>query len=308
MDINLKALMALRAVMAEGTVTAAADYLHRTQPVVSRLIAQLEASAGFAMFRRDRQRLIPTAEGIAFYREAERVVAALSEVEASAENIRARRPLPLRIMAQSHVAHCLLDEALAGFCEKHPDFRFSLEIRQREYISHWVANRQFDVGFAPMPMGHPQLEAMPLIRAPVYAVLPSGHRLSRKRRLSVADLVSESIVAARPGVPMRTRMDGWFGIRSGVAKIRGETASVLSACQLTARGMGPTFADPFAASRFISEGAVVIRPLSPALSVDYVVLRREGEQPGALADEFVKAVRSTAKKLAAQAARASEMM
>ncbi len=308
MEINIKALMALRAVMAEGTVTAAANYLNRSQPVVSRLIAQLEESVGFAMFRRDRQRLIPTAEGIAFYREAERVVAALSEIETGAKNIRERRPLPLRIMAQSHVAHCLLDEALADFCVKHPDFRFSIEIRQREYISHWVANRQFDVGFAPKPVGHPQLDSVPLIRVPVYAVLPAKHKLSRKRRLTVSDLASEPIVATRPGVPMRTRMDGWFGIKSGIANIRGEAASVLLACQLTARGLGPTFADPFAVSHFISEGAVVIRPLSPALFVDYVVLQHVDEKPGVLADEFVKAVRSTARRLAARADLASHSM
>jgi DNA-binding transcriptional LysR family regulator len=305
MEVNFRALMALRAVMDEGTITAAAVRLHRSQPVVSRLIAQLEAAAGFAMFRRYRQRLIPTADGIAFYREAERVIAALADIEASANSIHTRSALPLRIMAQSHIAHCLLDEALPGFCKKHPEFRFSLEIRPREYISHWVANRQFDVGFVPMPVEHPQLDAALLVRAPVYAILPSGHRLSRKRRLGVSDMVLEPIVAPRPGLPMRTRIDGWFGVKSGIAKIRGETASILSACQLAAQGVGPTFADPFVASRFISNGNVVIRPLFPAVSVDYVVLRREGERLGALANEFVSAVRMTARKMVAQAAHAS---
>ena len=52
MSLNPKALVALGAVITEGTVTAAAQRMHRTQPVVSRLIAQLESAGGSCLRRR----------------------------------------------------------------------------------------------------------------------------------------------------------------------------------------------------------------------------------------------------------------
>src|SRR3712207_988085 len=112
MSLNAKSLAALAAVISEGTVTAAARRMHRTQPVVSRLIAQLESAVGFALFRREGGRLVPTAEGLSFYRESERAFSALSEIESTARNIRERRNVPLRILAQSHVAHSVLQQAL----------------------------------------------------------------------------------------------------------------------------------------------------------------------------------------------------
>lgn len=301
--LSLKALTALQAVMMEGSVTAAAERLHRTQPVVSRLIVQLEASLGFRLFRREKQRLIPTAECLAFYREAERVFATLAEIEASARNIRERRAAPLRILAQSHLAHGLLSLALGPFCAKHREFRFSLEIRQREYISHWIANREFDIGFAPAPIEHPQVQSEPLLRAPLYVALPKAHPLARRRALSPADIIAEPFVALRPGIPLRSRLDALFGVNAQKLHIRGDTATVLSACQLVEQGIGLTLTDPFSASIYLRSPRLVIRRLQPAVEMDYLVLRRRGDEPSELANELIAAVRATSERLVEQVAR-----
>jgi DNA-binding transcriptional LysR family regulator len=297
MALNLKALMALRAVMTEGTVTAAAERLHRTQPVVSRLIAQIEAEVGFRLFRRERQRLIPTANGLAFYHEADRIFAAISEIEASARNIRERRAPPLRILAQSHIAHGLLHIALGKFATRHPDFHFSIEIRQREYATPWIANRQFDIGFVPQPVEHPQVLTESLFRAPLFVVLPKTHPLCDKRRLRVPDIATEPMITVRTGTPLRERLEIVFKTNDRKLFVRGETASALSACQLVERGVGITIADPFVVSLFLDNRTVVIRPLLPRIEIEYLVLRRLGDEPDPLIDEFVATVRATGRSL-----------
>ena len=149
MQLDPKALLALQAVLTEGTVTAAAARLHRTQSVVSRQLLGLETRLGFALFHREKQRLIPTEAGIAFFREAERALSALTEIGSIADAVRQGRTLPVRILAPSHVIHGLLPGALNRFAKLEPDCRFILEIRQREYISHWIRNRQYDLGIEP---------------------------------------------------------------------------------------------------------------------------------------------------------------
>lgn len=301
--LNVKALAALQAVITEGSVTAAAERLHRTQPVVSRLIRQLETSLGLKLFRREKQRLIPTEEGLAFYREAERVFAVLAEVEASARNIPRQRAAPLRILAQSHLAHGLLSVALGAFCARHPEFRFSLEVRQREYVSHWVANREFDIGFAPAPIEHPRVQSEPLLRAPLYVALPKGHKLTGKRALTIADISAEPLIMLRPGTPLRSRLDALFGVSARNLRIRADTATTLSACRLAEHGIGITVTDPFSASVFLHGARLVIRPLRPAVQIEYLVLRRRGDEPDPLASELIAAVRATSRQLLERIAR-----
>ena len=297
MNLNFRELLALRAVITEGTVTAAARQLHRTQPVVSRLIAQLESNVGFALFRRQGRRLLPTAEGLTFYRETERAFAALTEIESTARDICERRDTPLRVVAQSHMVHGLLHAALGDFCASHPTFRFSIEIRQNEYITHWIANRLFDVGFSPQSVDHPQIEAEFLVRAPLFAMVPANHRLARHRQVSAVDIAQDPVIAVRPGAPLRARLDALFAAKGVTPMIRGEVASAVFACQLATKGLGITLADPFIANLFAADASVVVRPLSPRMEMDYLVLRPIGYGAQPAAQQFIDCVRKTARQM-----------
>ena len=296
-SLNPKALIALGAVMTEGTVTAAAQRMHRTQPVVSRLIAQLESAVGFALFRREGGRLLPTAEGLRFYRESERAFSAFSEIESAARNIRERRDVPLRILAQGHFAHGLLQLALGPFCARNPGFRFSIEIRQREYISHWIANRQFDVGLSPQPVNDPRVDAEPLVKAPVCVVLPRRHPLARKRRIGISEIGKEPIIATRPGSSIRTRVDALFAAAGMTPVVRGETATSLSACQFAGQGVGVTLSDPFSCNLFIKDPTICIRLLHPRVDIEYSVLRLSGQVPSPTVQQFVEGVRQAAREV-----------
>ena len=297
MSLNPKALVALGAVITEGTVTAAAQRMHRTQPVVSRLIAQLESAVGFALFRREGRRLVPTAEGLRFYRESERAFSALSEIEAAARNIRERQDVPLRILAQTHVAHGLLPLALGPFCARNPAFRFSFEVRQREYINHWIANRQFDVGLAPQPVNDSRLDAEPLVRAPLCVALPARHPLARKRRIGIIEIGKQPIIATRPGAPLRTRLDALFAGAGMTPLVRGECATSLSAVQLASHGTGVAIADPFVCYLFIKDPTVCIRLLHPRVDIEYSVLRPSGQVAAPIVQQFIEAVRRTAREI-----------
>ena len=62
--LNPRQIEAFRAVMQTGTVTAAADVLHTTQPSVSRLLAQLAYETRLKLFDHHHGRLRPTPEGL----------------------------------------------------------------------------------------------------------------------------------------------------------------------------------------------------------------------------------------------------
>lgn len=69
---SLSLLTAFEAVVRHGSVTDAAAELSLTQSTVSRLVAQLEAQLGVALFTRARRRLIPTEAARAYAAEVAR--------------------------------------------------------------------------------------------------------------------------------------------------------------------------------------------------------------------------------------------
>ena len=70
--LNPRQIEAFRAVMQAGTVTAAAEVLHTTQPSVSRLLAQLARETRLTLFDHHQGRLRPTPEAQALLMVVER--------------------------------------------------------------------------------------------------------------------------------------------------------------------------------------------------------------------------------------------
>jgi DNA-binding transcriptional LysR family regulator len=58
--MRLKHIEVFHAVMLTGSVSAAANLLHVTQPAVTQALQHAELQLGYALFTRQRRRLIPT--------------------------------------------------------------------------------------------------------------------------------------------------------------------------------------------------------------------------------------------------------
>lgn len=294
--MRLRSLQALHAVMETGSVTEAAQRLYRTQPQVSRLIAALEEELGFRLFLRRGRRLVATQEGVRFYAEVKRILSGLDDIGRIAEDIRTLRLARLRIVAQPYLAQSIIPDAIADFAARHPEVRYSLEIRSRRDVGQWIAGQQFDLGVAALPIEVPTVTTQPFATVAVAAVLPRGHRLARKARLDAADLAGEPFIALNPYALLRHSVDRLFDELGIGLAIRAETSSGLSACQMVARGLGVTLADPLVAA-CIPQGQIVVRPWSPGLRLTYGFLYSNAYAPSGLVLDFAETVARTARRL-----------
>lgn len=71
--MNARQLEIFRAIMRDGSVTAAANSLAVSQPGVSKVLHHLESQAGYKLFERIGGRLVPTMEAHLIYEDADRV-------------------------------------------------------------------------------------------------------------------------------------------------------------------------------------------------------------------------------------------
>lgn len=80
--MDIKDLRYFLALAKEGSVTAAADYLHLTQPTLSRQLGELEAELGATLFIRGSRRITLTDEGMRLRKRAEEILELVRKAEA----------------------------------------------------------------------------------------------------------------------------------------------------------------------------------------------------------------------------------
>jgi DNA-binding transcriptional LysR family regulator len=288
--VNLKRLQAFRAVFEAASVTRAAERLHTTQPAVSRLIGDLEAELGLALFVRQKRRLAPTAEGRAFYHEAEKGAGG----SGSDCRHRARHPHPPGSPSASRGAdaHGFRHTACGGrrFSSRSSTCARVVGIKDIRDIADWVANGPFDIGVTALPFEDARVECEPLATVPAVLVMPARHRLAAKRVVHANDLRGESLILPL-GNPVRAQVCA--PLEAAGLKIESmiDASSALLVCQLVAQGLGVGVLDPFTFK--LASGLVIVsRPLRPAPEFLFGLFFPRHRPRSALVKAFVGAVRS----------------
>jgi DNA-binding transcriptional LysR family regulator len=241
---TIQGLRAFVAVCQQGTVTAAAEAIHRTQPQVSRLISELEADVGFALFVREGRRLTPTIRGVRFFDEARRTLTSFDDIERVVSELRVEKDAPVRVLAPPHAVHTVIPPAIARVRKKHPKFHVQIEIITRSSIGTWSAYRPFDIGIAALPFDLPWIRKEPFARTKMLLLVPAKHPLANVPCVSAADTEKYPLVALQPSSFARQQMKEQFRLFGIAPDIVCETQSVMSCCQMVAHGIGLTPVDP----------------------------------------------------------------
>ena len=79
--MEIRVLRYFLAIAREGSITNAANFLHVTQPTLSRQIKDLEDELGKKLFVRGSHNMSLTREGIIFYKRAEEIISMVDKTE-----------------------------------------------------------------------------------------------------------------------------------------------------------------------------------------------------------------------------------
>jgi DNA-binding transcriptional LysR family regulator len=289
--MNLNRLRAFRAVAQTGSVTKAAERLHMTQPGVSRLLSELERELGLLLFARERQRLLLTPEGQMFLQETQRALAAVDEIVEVARDIRTLKGAHIRIVTHAMTAFGIVPAATKILTRRHPQVRITVEIKDLRDIPDWIARGPFDIGLAYASFDDPRVENEPLATLKGMLVLPKGHRLARRRIVSVRDLKGERMVLPPVGNPDRVRIGAAFE-SAGVALDGAiDTGTAFSACQFVAAGLGLAIIDPLT-FRVASSLGLTARPFRPSVPMPVSSFFPAGRPRSAVVQAFNDAART----------------
>lgn len=291
MSLTHRHIEVFRAVMQCGQVTRAADWLHTSQPTLSRELARMEQVVGYPLFDRIRGRLHPTPRALALMDVVQSSYTGLERVAERAREL-AQDPMGhLRVACLPALAQSLLPEAVASWLSQRPEARLSVVPLDSPALEAALGAQQFDLGLGEV-MAPQGCGGEVVFTASEVCVLPQGHPLCHKRVLQPSDLAGERFVSLAAGDPYRIRIDQVFE-QSGVRRLlQVESGSAASVCALVAAGAGVAMVNPLTALS-LQAGArgLVLRPLSVDIAFQVVLSWPLGRPSHPLREHLFKALR-----------------
>lgn len=298
--MNVKQIEAFRLVMLRGSMTAAAEELHTSQPSISRLIAELEASTGLTLFVRNGGRIHATDAGSAFYREVDRSFVGLEKLQHSAREILELGSGRLRIVAAPVVALSFLPAVIAAFAKARPRVAVSLEMRSESTIQRWVSSGHCDLGFATTTPDAFGVTSAELYTLAGVCALPAKHPLAARKRIAADDLRGERLILPSYADDTRTALDR--ALRSaGADQVPAiETPYGATICALVARGAGVGIVNPLATID-TDPRRIVFRPFAPEIAFRGFTLYPQRQQANPVVAAFLELARESMARLARHA-------
>ena len=191
--MELRHLRYFLAVAEERNITRAAEKLHIAQPPLSRQIQQLEDFLGVALFVRGSRPLELTEAGQHFQKHAVQLINQSKNLIASTRNI-GKVEAKFTMGFVGSTLYGLLPEVARRFKAAHPNVDLSLvEMATLDQIRALKAG-EIDVGIGRVRHEDPNIRRILLREEPLVAAVPSDHALAAKERVSLHDLIGETLI------------------------------------------------------------------------------------------------------------------
>lgn len=194
------------AIAVSGTVRAAAERLHLTQPAASMALAELERSLGTPLFDRAQRRLQLNANGRRVLPLAQELLERMVELSARAASSDALLGGELHVGASNTVGNYLVGDLLGAFVNAHPQVALKLSVDNSAQIVAGVLDYRLDVGCIEGPAAHPDLELLRWREDRLCVCAAPGHRLAG-RRLQAKDFAGARWILREAGSATRTQAE-----------------------------------------------------------------------------------------------------
>ncbi|MFZ9298073.1 MAG: CysB family HTH-type transcriptional regulator [Hylemonella sp.] len=196
-------------------LTEAAKVLHTSQPGISKAIIELEEELGIEIFARHGKRLKRITEpGQQVLRSIELIMREVGNLKRVGEEYSAQDSGTLSIATTHTQARYVLPEPVAKLRSMLPKVNLSLHQGTPEQVAHMVIEELAEIGIATESLAdYEELVTLPCYEWQHMLVLPAGHPLAVKERLSLEDLAAQPLITYHPSFTGRARIDQAFAQR-----------------------------------------------------------------------------------------------
>lgn len=205
MDIRTSRYFA--AIATHNSIRDAADSLHVAQSALSRQILKLERDFGVTLFARHPRGVALTAAGEVYLRYARDQIAQAEHMRAEFHALNGVHRGTVRISAIESLTRSLLPRLIAAFREQHPGVGFEVKMDGSERIIEAVREIDTDIGMTYYSQPASDLEVRVSAREPLMAIVASGHKLAKEKRVGLRDVTAFPTALTSRGSRSRSLID-----------------------------------------------------------------------------------------------------
>ena len=261
--MTLRHLNIYVSVFQHNSITKASESLHLAQPSVSLAVRELEDHYGTRFFTRAGRRIIPTESGKEFYGYALHIVSLFAEMERKFRNWDSEGIFRIgaSITIGTHILPALIHRCQLAF----PQLRIEAVIQNSATIEQLILDNAIDIGLVENQPDHPDLQAVPFLQDALCAIVPPGHPLAGRGKVSLADLAKYPFFMREKGSAGRELLDASFALQQLAVRPAWESSSTQAIVNGVAQGLGVAVLPFLLVKRDVEEKTVVPADLDPPL-------------------------------------------
>lgn len=273
MDIRI--LKYFLAIAKEGSITKAANFLHITQPTLSRQIKELEAELGQQLLIRTNHNVTLTPEGIIFRKRAEEVIELIDKAkrEINTDNNTIEGEIFIgsgETEILKHVA-CIIKEIR----KKYPKIIFHMHSGNLEDVTEKLDRGLLDFGIVMAPSDLTKYDSVPLPQKDLWGVvMPKDTQLAQKNFVTLQDLENIPLILARKvfrSYSQNNEFYRWFNQKRDKLDIAATHNLFYNAAVLAEAGIGYVLTLDNLANTS-KTGKLCFRPIKPKIETGWDII------------------------------------
>lgn len=190
--------------------TKAAETLHMTQPAVTFQVKQLEEFFNTRLFDRTHNKISLTDAGKIVYDYAEKILDHYDKMNSEVRELTGEVTGSLLIGASTTIAEYMLPSLLGAFKKQFEDVNIRLQVGNTDAIVAMVENNMIDLGVVEAPVYNKNLEVEVCRLDEMVLIVPIGHPLSNRDKISVEDIRKYHYISREEGSGSRSVIDSYI--------------------------------------------------------------------------------------------------
>lgn len=288
--LTLRQIEVIRAIMITGTIAGAAKLLNVSAPGISRLMKHTERTLRLKLFERRHGRYVPTPEANDIFEQINGVYRKVDDLHYTLARIERGGGVELRLGSVPSICHVMVPRAIERLKRKHPDLRIEINILKIEEALDYLLLGKGEIAAMSYRLDHPGLDFMPLAMGELLCIVPQGHELAGRTRISAREIAAHPLIGIDPNDPYGRIMSEIFtrqdlGYDMAIKARFGSTV-----CALVKAGLGIAIIDQFTVAHGAMPGIVAIPIEEPTQFQTYVAIKND-KAPSLYAESFVRLLR-----------------
>ena len=206
------------------------EIIHLTQPAVSLQIQALEEMYETKLFDRSSSKVTLTPAGEVLYKYAKDILALYVSAEKVIGEMTGLVKGSITIGAGSTIGNYLLPSVISDFRKAHPKIKIHLFVANMQRVIELLNAGNISLGLVEGDVKRQKMVVEKLISDELLVIVPTHHPWSKRKDVSIAELIDEPFILREAGSGTRQTIEKFFA-RHGITPQNMKVSMVLGSTQ-----------------------------------------------------------------------------